>query len=210
MVIDPDHVAATRRTAELLDGLGHEMVELDDWPGRGTFPDDRIMPLHEMYGAQWAGLSSIGLLPAPEEMEPTNRALVEAGQRARAGNLLMANRLAQMTARTVVSFLLEYDAFLTPVIGCPAPPIDAFNDDPDALAGYLSAVQFTAQFNVTGQPAMVVPAGLDHRGLPVGVQLVGRPADESTLIRLAAQLEAAAPWAQLRPPTHETSSTGGR
>jgi amidase len=205
VVIDPDHVAAVRETAKVLESLGHDVIELDDWPGRGLFPDDRIMPLHEMYGAQWAGLASQGLLPPADQMEETNRALVEAGAKARAADFLMANRLAQLTARQVVRFLLDYDAFLTPVMACPAPEIDAFANDSSALSTYLSAVQFTAQFNVTGQPAIAIPAGLDSRGMPVGIQLAGRPADEATLIRLGCQLEAAAPWAHLRPPLVEAA-----
>jgi amidase len=197
--IDEDHVAAVRRTAAALEAAGHELVELDDWPGRGLFPDDRIMPLHEMYGAQWAGLVSQGLLPPADQLEPTNRGLVEAGFRARACDYLMANRLAQLTARRVVAFLQSYDMLLTPVMACPAPEIDAFTGNPEALAVYLSAVQFTAQFNVTGQPAIDVPAGLDRRGMPVGVQLAGLPADEAALFRVAAQLETVQPWADLRP-----------
>jgi amidase len=203
--VDPDHVDAVERTAAVLDGLGHEIVPVEDWPGRGTFPDDRIMPLHEMYGAQWAGLASQGLLPPADRMEPTNRGLVEAGGRARAADFLMAQRLAQLTAREVVAWFLGYDAMLTPVMACPAPLLGSFRDDgrgsgDAALGEYLRAVQWTAQWNVTGQPAIVVPAGIDRRGLPVGVQLAGRPADEATLVRLAAQLEQAQPWAHLRPP----------
>jgi amidase len=53
---------------------------------------------------------------------------------------------------------------------------------------------------MTGQPAVSIPAGFDADGLPVGVQLVGRPADEATIIRLAAQLETARPWRDDRPP----------
>jgi amidase len=64
----------------------------------------------------------------------------------------------------------------------------------------MTAIQFTGQFSITGQPAVSVPAGLDGDGLPVGVQLVGRPFAEATLISLAAQLEQAAPWAHRRPP----------
>ena len=58
---------------------------------------------------------------------------------------------------------------------------------------------FTSMWNTTGQPASSVPAGFDELGLPVGVQLVGRPWDEATVIRVSAQLEAARPWAHLRP-----------
>jgi amidase len=61
-------------------------------------------------------------------------------------------------------------------------------------------VPFQAVFNATGQPAAVVPWGLDAHGLPVSVQLAGRPSDEETLLALSAQIEAARPWAQRRPP----------
>ena len=59
---------------------------------------------------------------------------------------------------------------------------------------------FQAIFNATGQPAAVVPWGLDRTGLPTSVQLVGRPSDEATLLALSTQIEAAHPWADRRPP----------
>ena len=62
------------------------------------------------------------------------------------------------------------------------------------------SVPFQAMFNVTGQPAAVVPWGSDGNGLPTSIQLVGRPFDEATLISVAAQIEQARPWAQRRPP----------
>jgi amidase len=55
-------------------------------------------------------------------------------------------------------------------------------------------------FNGTGQPAAVVPWGLDSDGVPTSIQMVGRPFDESTLLSLGAQIEKARPWAQRRPP----------
>ena len=61
-------------------------------------------------------------------------------------------------------------------------------------------VPFQALFNVTGQPAAVVPWGLDGDGIPTSIQLVGRPFDEATLLSLGAQIEKARPWAQRRPP----------
>ena len=61
-------------------------------------------------------------------------------------------------------------------------------------------VPFQAMFNVTGQPAAVVPWGLDRSGVPTSIQLVGRPFDETTLLSLAAQIEKARPWADRRPP----------
>ncbi|MDQ2638132.1 MAG: amidase family protein, partial [Actinomycetota bacterium] len=61
-------------------------------------------------------------------------------------------------------------------------------------------VPFQAMFNVTGQPAAVVPWGVDGNGVPTSVQLVGRPYDEATLLSLGAQIEKARPWAQRQPP----------
>ena len=58
---------------------------------------------------------------------------------------------------------------------------------------------FTPIFNITGQPAISIPAGVGGDGLPLAVQLVGRVGAEDTLFSLAAQIEAAAPWAQRRP-----------
>ena len=60
-------------------------------------------------------------------------------------------------------------------------------------------VPFQALFNVTGQPAAVVPWGLDGDGIPTSIQLVGRPFDEATLLSLSAQIEGARPWADRRP-----------
>ncbi len=68
------------------------------------------------------------------------------------------------------------------------------------LNGVAPRVPFHGCWNGTGQPACALPAGLDRDGLPVGVQLVGRPSDEATLLSLAAQLEAERPWADRRPP----------
>jgi Asp-tRNA(Asn)/Glu-tRNA(Gln) amidotransferase A subunit family amidase len=62
-----------------------------------------------------------------------------------------------------------------------------------------SILQYTAQFNMSGQPAMSLPLHWSSDGLPVGVQFVGPIDDEALLIRLAAQLEAAAPWAERLP-----------
>jgi amidase len=60
-------------------------------------------------------------------------------------------------------------------------------------------VPFQALFNVTGQPAAVVPWGFDGNGVPTSIQLVGRPFDEATLLALSAEIEADRPWAQRRP-----------
>jgi amidase len=68
------------------------------------------------------------------------------------------------------------------------------------LALVAARVPFRALFNVTGQPAAVVPWDMDGKGVPTSIQLVGKPSDEATLLSLAAQIEQARPWTQRRPP----------
>jgi amidase len=71
---------------------------------------------------------------------------------------------------------------------------------PRTLLGMARTYPFTGIWNMTGQPAASVPAGFTTDGLPLGVQLVGRPGDEVTILSLAAQLEAEQPWRERRPP----------
>jgi amidase len=72
----------------------------------------------------------------------------------------------------------------------------------DSTERLREIMQYTAQFNMTGQPAISLPLHMSKSGLPMGVQFVGAPYREDVLIRLAAQLEAAAPWSARRPAVH--------
>ena len=95
-----------------------------------------------------------------------------------------------------------YDMLLTPVMSEPAVPAGVM-EGRGATATYFwesSWVPFTILWNITGQPAASVPAGLSRDGLPLAVQLVGRAHEEDALLSLAAQLEAERPWAERRPP----------
>ncbi len=114
--------------------------------------------------------------------------------RARAAEAGHAARLDRLFAR--------HDVLLTPALATSPPRVGRW-EGKGALAtfnGVASFVPFQAPFNHTGQPAAVVPAGLTRSGLPLSVQMVGRPNDEATLLSLAAQIEAERPWAQRRPP----------
>jgi amidase len=92
---------------------------------------------------------------------------------------------------------------VTPTVAGPPPIIGSYRDPNEPIAELLNAaalVPFTPPWNTTGQPAVSLPLHWDDQGLPAGVQIVGRPADEATLIRLSAQLEEASPWVDRRPP----------
>ena len=92
-----------------------------------------------------------------------------------------------------------HDLLLTPVIATPPPPI-GYLSGPKGGMRVRELLQFTAQFNVTGQPAISLPLYWTAEGLPIGVQLVAGFGREDVLVRIAAQLEAAQPWASRRPP----------
>ena len=99
----------------------------------------------------------------------------------------------QRLARRVVAFWDDVDVVLTPGLAKLPVPIGWVFEPDDPWEQFIRGAEFTPFtpiVNVTGQPAATVPFGMVE-GLPVGVQLIGRPADEATLFRLAAQLEAA-------------------
>jgi amidase len=106
-------------------------------------------------------------------------------------------------ARRLVSFLAPYDALLTPALAERPLPLGTLDTDaPDPMATFTRSglfTPFTPVFNASGQPGISVPLYQGEDGLPLGVQLVGRPAGEGRLLALAAQLEAAQPWSHTHP-----------
>jgi amidase len=104
--------------------------------------------------------------------------------------------------RRIVALWDDVDVLLTPALSKPPLRVGAMSGR-GALVSFIADTMFipyTPAFNVTGQPAVAVPAGRTPDGLPLGVQLVGRPNDEATLLSLSAQIEAERPWADDRPP----------
>ena len=187
--------AALEETAVLLGELGHEVVERSI-PLRG-----RDVPV--LLGLMFRGMRDIvGEAERPQRLERRTRAIARPGALVSDGGrrrLLAAERA--MVAR-LLGLFADVDVLLTPVTSRPAVPAQVM-EGRGATATYLwetGWVPFCVLWNATGQPAASVPAGFDPDGLPLAVQLVGRPAAEATLLSLAAQLEAARPWTQRRPP----------
>ena len=115
-------------------------------------------------------------------------------ERALAGEAEFARRVGRVFA--------DHDALLTPATATPPPAIGQLQGRGAlwTLNAVAAMVPYNGVWNVTGQPAASVPAGLGRDGLPRAVQLVGRPSDETTLLSLAAQIESERPWDGQRPP----------
>lgn len=129
----------------------------------------------------------------PDNLEPLTWAMVQRGQALSALQLAMAQDTLHRWSVAVDTALAPYDAVLTPTIAC-APlavgSIAAHGDDISAGMGLaMRFVAFTPVANVTGRPALAMPAGFDAAGLPLSVQLIGRQADEATLLSLGAEVE---------------------
>ena len=109
----------------------------------------------------------------------------------------------QALARRTVAFWQKFDIVLTPTLALPPVPIGWQEEADGAIEQLLrntAFTPFTAIANLTGLPAMSAPLHWGESGLPIGVQAIGPPAGDALLLRLAAQLEAARPWADRRPP----------
>jgi amidase len=204
--VDPLAAAAVEWAADSLAALGHELEEVDlGWqdPALGrlfgsVFSTDLCLSM-----AKAARIAGRDLEPA--DVEPMSWAIYSMVTTKISALDGLRNVVAlQAFTRRLVRTLDPYDALLTPTLGerpLPLGTLDTFAERPMATftrSGLFAP--FTAVFNASGQPAISVPMFEGEDGLPLAVQLVGRPAGEGRLLALAAQLEAAHPWAERRPP----------
>jgi amidase len=138
-----------------------------------------------------------GRPPEADEIEPLSQAFRELAQGMDAVAHLMAVAQVQALSRAAIAFFADYDVLVTPPLADRPLLIgeaDGCADEPwESFARASRFAPYAALFNISGQPAMNLPVGFGDDGLPVSVQLVGRPLAEDTLLRLAMQLEAALP-----------------
>jgi amidase len=191
--VDPRVTAVARGAADALAELGHDVVER-------TLPwvDEALL---SVFARLWQ--ISPALYPVTDEtlLMPINRALAERARETSSVEFARAVGALQMLARRVVAVWDEVDVVLTPTLAKTPVPIGWIFEPEDPWEQFDRGGEFTPftpLVNVTGQPAASVPFG-SVDGLPVGIQLIGPPAGEAVLFRLAAQLESAHPWADRLP-----------
>jgi amidase len=211
--LHPDCVIAVRAAGALLEQLGHDVAL-----GHPPILEDAEFP--RRFAAMWAALMAVGIdalgqtvghqLTA-DDVEPVNWAQGEYAAHLSASEYAMALAAVGQYRRHVQGWWADgWDLLLTPTVAAPPLPIGGLYGDqadgvdpanpmaPSIRAGRF--VAFTPQFNSSGQPAISLPLHWNDDGLPIGVQLVAAYGREDLLIRIASQLEAAAPWADRRPP----------
>lgn len=188
-------LTAVEQAGALLRDLGHEVIVRDP-----QYPPS----LYANYLPRMLrGISDDADAQAhPERLEPRTRTV------ARLGSFFSDRRMTALReaevglSRRIQSIFEDVDVVVTPGTAAGPSRIGAYQRR-GAVSTLLlvgQRVPFQQVWNLTGQPAAVVPWDFDDEGLPMSVQLVGRPHDEATLLSLSAQIEAARPWAQRRPP----------
>jgi amidase len=207
--LDPVCEQAARDTAALLESLGHSVEEVD-----APWQDPTLLPLFTaVFGPllatsmEWAG-SLAGEPPSAENMEPLSWAIYSLCAGMNATQAVGADIALSQLTRRIAQWSASYDVIVTPALA-EAPvtigTIDA-TDPADPMGTFARSGTFTpytALCNVSGDPAISLPLytrpeGDVAAGVPVGVQLIGKPAGEGALLALSAQLEAALPWHERR------------
>jgi amidase len=204
----PDCVAAAEAAARELEGLGHTVEVAHP----GALDDPGYIP---QFLVRWtAGVAAgldfwsmrTGKQVTKDDVEPLTWALAEQGWSNSAAQFVTAIGYAQIMARAVLAWWQDYDLLLTPTMAAPPAELGTIGtgheENPYApIERAIPYAAFTAGFNATGQPAISLPLHWSEAGLPIGVQLVADMGREDLLLRVAAQLEEAVPWAERRPPT---------
>ena len=194
--VDAECLRAYEDASTLLASLGHHVEDV-----AVPMPRDAV-PTFETCWAVLTALSPVA--PGREPLlRPLTRWLGGLGRAVSGPEFGLALGAMRRFAADCLTALAPYDAVLTPTLASPPPLVGALRDDDDPAADFAAQKAFTpwtSCWNVTGMPAVSLPLHWTPDGLPVGVMLAARPAEEELLLALAAQVEAAAPWADRRPP----------
>ena len=194
IAVSPEASAALDLASREFDAMGHglEPVALE--------PDDSYVgAFRVIWQAGASGIPAEGAELAL--LEPLTAWLVARGRELSARELAAA--LVELTAyeRSVIRQFAPYDAIMTPALALPPRPIGWFDaDDPERnFALQVQYTPFTSLANVAGLPAITLPVAQTAHGLPMGVQLIGRPGGEHVLLSLGAQLERRLGWQRRHP-----------
>jgi len=204
--VHADCVDGVHKTAKLLESLGHHVE-----PGfPDIFSDNEIGRAFSMLWSTNMGTAirrfsqALGREMTPNDIEAMNWAQAEFAKGVNGVDFSLAQASSIQFRRAIQSWWTKgWDLLLTPTLSAPPLPVGSMPNNPERPMTPLmtagSWVAFTSQFNISGQPAISLPLHRTAEGLPVGMQLAAAYGREDVLIRVASQLEQAAPWAHLTP-----------
>ncbi|QCX27009.1 amidase [Nocardioides jishulii] len=196
VTVGPECLQAWEDASALLESLGHDVVDVDVPLPRAAVP---------VFETCWAVLTALSTAPPGREhqLRPLTTWLTERGRAVSGPDFGLAIGEMRRHAAHALEALAPYDVVLTPTLAAPPVAVGALRDDADPEADFEAQKRFTpwtSAWNVTGMPAMSLPTHWTPDGLPVGVMVAGRPAEDELLLSLAAQVEAASDWRGRTPP----------
>jgi amidase len=201
---DPQCREAVAGAARLLESLGHHVEESAP---AAMFEQEFAGHFNTIIAADSEATfrvfeDALGRPIDDADIEPRNAFYRQVGRGLSAGAYLLSRAWFGLWARRMADWWAGHDLLLTPTLGAPPPELGWFTAaGPEHEGGRIASfIPYTAQFNMTGQPAVSLPLHWTPGGLPVGVQLVAGYGREDVLVRVASQLEQAAPWDGRRPP----------
>lgn len=205
--LHPECRAAADGAARLLESLGHAVEEahpeaLDDVGALAHFVGIIAANIARVLDATG---EKLGRALGPGDVEPLTWAVAARGRDIPATQLLASLEYVHAFGRRLAAWWSGgFDLLLTPTTAQPPPELGHLSSTPEEpFRGFMRAAAYgayTSAFNLSGQPAISLPLHWTADGLPVGAQLVAATGGEDLLLQVAAQLEAAAPWAARRPP----------
>jgi amidase len=190
--VDAETLGGLESACALFREMGHSVEEIALDPGERLGKFARVI-----VGAAVSALN----IPNPDLLDPIVRGSYEWGAKISAADYIHAINGMHNASREVVHALMPYDALLAPTITRPAVKLGSLpSSTANASREFYAWIAFTFPFNSTGQPAISMPNGFSKAGLPLAIQIVGRPGDEAGIIALAAEFERARPWKDKHPP----------
>ena len=194
--VDPECLRAWDDASRLLESLGHDVEDIAVPLPREAVP---------IFETCWAVLTALSTAPAGREhqLRPLTRWLSDRGRAVSGPDFGLAIGEMRRLAAAALEALAPYDVVLTPTLAAPPVPVGSLRDDADPEADFEAQKRFTpwtSAWNCTGMPALSLPTHWTPEGLPVGVMVAGRPAEDELLLSLAAQVEQASDWVGRTPP----------
>lgn len=186
--VHPEHAQAVQRTAALLAELGHDVAEIDP-----HYPDATAAFVPQFFAGVRAEADAV---EHPELLEPRTKEVLKLGSWVTQARLESALRAGEKVAAKANRVFDRVDVLLTPMLAQRPRRVGALSRGGTVSAALKSnpLIAWTALWNVAGNPAASIPAGVGEDGLPLAVQLVAPLGDEITLLGLSSQLERARPW----------------